>query len=142
MVHNGIEYGLMAAYAEGFAMLHKAGDKSPDAEPAAQAAAAQLDVTTGEIAELWRRGSVVGSWLLDLAAQGLAEDSDLHRFSGEVSDSGEGRWAVKTATDMGIPAQVLTAALFQRFSSRGEAGYANRMLSALRFAFGGHLEKK
>ena len=101
-----------------------------------------LDVATGEIAELWRRGSVVGSWLLDLAAQGLAGDSDLHKFSGEVSDSGEGRWTVKTATDMGIPAHVLTAALFERFSSRGEAGYANRMLSALRFAFGGHLEKK
>ena len=142
MVHNGIEYGLMAAYAEGFAMLHKAGDKSPDADPAAQAAAVPLDVATGEIAELWRRGSVVGSWLLDLAAQGLAGDSDLHKFSGEVSDSGEGRWTVKTATDMGIPAHVLTAALFERFSSRGEAGYANRMLSALRFAFGGHLEKK
>jgi 6-phosphogluconate dehydrogenase len=142
MVHNGIEYGLMAAYAEGFAMLHKAGDKSPGADLPAQAAAVQLDVATGEIAELWRRGSVVGSWLLDLAAQGLSEDSDLHKCSGEVSDSGEGRWTVKTATDMGIPAHVLSAALFARFSSRGEAGYANRMLSALRFAFGGHLEKK
>lgn len=134
MVHNGIEYGLMAAYAEGFAMLDKAGkmDNAP----------VELAAGPGDIAELWRRGSVVGSWLLDLAAVSLQQDPSLSAFSGEVSDSGEGRWTVKTATDMAIPAHVLTAAVYQRFSSRGEADYANKVLSALRHAFGGHLEKK
>ena len=130
MVHNGIEYGIMAAFAEGFAMFHEAaeGENAP----------VKLDAPPGDIAELWRRGSVVSSWLLDLAATSLHEDPSLSAFSEAVSDSGEGRWTVKTATDMGIPAHVMTAALYQRFSSRGEAGYANRLLSALRHAFGGH----
>ena len=140
MVHNGIEYGLMAAYAEGFAMIDKVGRKGP-ALPAAQTdTRLALDVDSGEVAELWRRGSVVGSWLLDLTAEKLHEDASLQRFGGEVADSGEGRWFVKTATDLGIPAHVLTAALFERFSSRGEATYANKLLSAMRLAFGGHEE--
>jgi len=137
MVHNGIEYGMMAAYAEGFAMLRKAGDDGSDCgleQP--------LTTTPGEVAEVWRRGSVVGSWLLDLAAAGMLADPDLEGFSGHVSDSGEGRWTVKAATDMGIPAHVLTAALYSRFASRGEADYANRVLSALRRAFGGHVEPR
>lgn len=129
MVHNGIEYGMMAALAEGFGMFEKAAEAG---DPV------RLETPLGDIAELWRRGSVVSSWLLDLAATSLNQDPSLGRFSEEVSDSGEGRWTVKTATDMGIPAHVLTAALYQRFSSRGEAGYANRLLSALRHAFGGH----
>jgi 6-phosphogluconate dehydrogenase len=133
MVHNGIEYGLMAAYAEGFAMLDKAAQT--DTAP-------MLDVNSAEVAEVWRHGSVVGSWLLDLAADALHEDPSLQNFGGEVADSGEGRWFVKTATDLGIPAHVITAALFERFSSRGEATYANRVLSAMRFAFGGHTEDK
>ena len=133
MVHNGIEYGMMAAYAEGFAMLDKAAQT--DSGPV-------LDVDSGEVAEVWRHGSVVGSWLLDLAAASLHEDPSLKNFGGEVSDSGEGRWFVKTATDLGIPAHVITAALYERFSSRGEATYANKVLSAMRFAFGGHTEDK
>lgn len=138
MIHNGIEYGLMSAYAEGFAMLHKAGTDAIDPGPEQPGEPIRLDVATGEIAELWRRGSVIGSWLLDLAAQSLLRSSDLREYGSEVADSGAGRWAVKTATEMGIPAHVLTAALFERFGSRGQADYANRMLSALRFAFGGH----
>lgn len=133
MVHNGVEYGLMAAYAEGFAVLDKAAQT--DTAPI-------LDVDSGEVAEVWRHGSVVGSWLLDLAAGALHEDPSLKNFGGEVADSGEGRWFVKTATDLGVPAHVITAALFERFSSRGEATYANRVLSAMRFAFGGHTEDK
>ena len=133
MVHNGVEYGLMAAYAEGFAVLDKAGQT--DTAP-------MLDVDSAEVAEVWRHGSVVGSWLLDLAAESLHDDPSLKNFGGEVADSGEGRWFVKTATDLGIPAHVITAALFERFSSRGEATYANRVLSAMRFAFGGHTEDK
>jgi 6-phosphogluconate dehydrogenase len=132
MVHNGIEYGLMAAYAEGFAMMDKAAHMEDAPVP--------LNAGVGEIAELWRRGSVVGSWLLDLAAGSLHKDPSLSGFSSSVSDSGEGRWTVKTATDMGIPVHVLTAALYQRFSSRGEANFANKVLSAMRKAFGGHLE--
>ncbi|HET6593771.1 MAG TPA: decarboxylating 6-phosphogluconate dehydrogenase [Xanthomonadales bacterium] len=135
MIHNGIEYGMMAAYAEGFAMLRKAAD-----EGSASGLETPLTAGPGEVAELWRRGSVVGSWLLDLAAAGMLADPDLAGFSGHVSDSGEGRWTVKAATDMGIPAHVLTAALYSRFASRGEADYANRVLSALRKAFGGHTE--
>ena len=131
----------MAAYAEGFAMLNKAGEAGVDTRPEAGDAKVQLDVRVGDIAELWRRGSVVGSWLLDLAATSLHRDPSLQSFSGDVDDSGEGRWTVKTATDMGIPAHVLTAALYERFSSRGEATYANKVLSALRHAFGGHVEK-
>ncbi len=141
MVHNGIEYGLMAAYAEGFAMLNKAASPEHRDGLEPSVAAIVLEASTAEIAELWRRGSVVGSWLLDLTAQSLKSDPALARFSHEVSDSGEGRWTVKTATDMGIPAHVLSAALFARFSSRGEADYSNRMLSAMRYAFGGHMEK-
>ena len=133
MVHNGIEYGLMAAYAEGFAVLDKAAQT--DTGPI-------LDVDSGDVAEVWRHGSVVGSWLLDLAAESLREDPSLKNFGGEVADSGEGRWFVKAATDLGIPAHVITAALYERFSSRGDAMYANKVLSAMRFAFGGHTEDK
>ena len=140
MVHNGIEYGLMAAYAEGFEMLNKTrtldqGQRERDALP-------QLEADAAQIAELWRRGSVVGSWLLDLAAQSLRGDPNLDTFSGHVSDSGEGRWTVETATRIGAPVYVLAAALFQRFSSRGQGSYGNKLLSALRFAFGGHVEPK
>ncbi len=141
MVHNGIEYGVMAAYGEGFAMLHKAHEKGADVSTGNNDARVQLDVDTGEIAELWRRGSVVGSWLLDLAAASLHQDPTLKDFSGDVADSGEGRWTVKTAVDLGVPAHVLATALFNRFSSRGEGTYANKVLSALRYAFGGHVEK-
>jgi 6-phosphogluconate dehydrogenase len=141
MVHNGIEYGAMAAYAEGLAVLQKAKEQSTDDSGGGQAVQVQLDVDSGEVAELWRRGSVIGSWLLDLAAQSLRVDSSLKDFSGEVSDSGEGRWMVKAAIDLGVPAHVLATALFNRYSSRGEAAYANKVLSALRKAFGGHTEK-
>lgn len=141
MVHNGIEYGVMAAYGEGFAMLHKAQEEGIDVSVGSHVGKVQLDADTGEIAELWRRGSVVGSWLLDLAAASLHQDPALKDFSGDVADSGEGRWTVKTAVDLGVPAHVLTTALFNRFSSRGEATYANKVLSALRYAFGGHVEK-
>ncbi len=137
MVHNGIEYGVMAAYGEGFAMLHKAHEEG-SGDGVGQV---QLAVDTGEVAELWRRGSVVGSWLLDLAAASLHKDPKLQDFGGDVADSGEGRWTVKTAVDLGVPAHVLSAALFNRFSSRGEGTYANKVLSALRYAFGGHVEK-
>jgi 6-phosphogluconate dehydrogenase len=141
MVHNGIEYGLMAAYGEGFAMLDKAKQEGADIPTGNQVGPLQLDADTGEIAELWRRGSVVESWLLDLAATSLHQDPQLKDFSGDVTDSGEGRWTVKTAVDLGVPTHVLAAALFNRFSSRGEATYTNKVLSALRFAFGGHVEK-
>ncbi|MEP7383114.1 MAG: phosphogluconate dehydrogenase (NAD(+)-dependent, decarboxylating) [Gemmatimonadota bacterium] len=147
MVHNGIEYGLMAAYAEGFNILQHAGagraDQEHDAEttPLRHPELYQYDFDLGEIAELWRRGSVVSSWLLDLSAQALARDDKLEKFAGRVSDSGEGRWTLAAATDLAVPANILASALFQRFSSRGEAEYGNRMLSAMRFAFGGHLEK-
>jgi 6-phosphogluconate dehydrogenase len=141
MVHNGIEYGAMAAYAEGFAMLHAAKEEDADVSVGSPVTRVQLDVDTGEVAELWRRGSVVGSWLLDLAATSLQQDPALNNFSGEVADSGEGRWTVKTAIDLGVPVHVLATALFNRFSSRGEGTYANKVLSALRYAFGGHVEK-
>ncbi len=141
MVHNGIEYSVMAAYGEGFAMLHKAKEEGADVSVRSHVGQVRLDVDTGEIAELWRRGSVVGSWLLDLAAASLHQDPALKEFSGEVADSGEGRWTVKTAVDLGVPAHVLASALFNRFSSRGEGTYANKVLSALRYAFGGHIEK-
>jgi 6-phosphogluconate dehydrogenase len=142
MVHNGIEYGLMAAYAEGFAMLERAGKDGIAATDEQSKARLSLDVDSGEVAELWRRGSVVGSWLLDLSAQSLRDDPSLQRYGGEVSDSGEGRWFIKTATDLGIPVHVLAAALFERFSSRGEGTYGNKVLSAMRYAFGGHQEDK
>jgi 6-phosphogluconate dehydrogenase len=148
MVHNGIEYGMMAAYAEGFNLLRHAnvGDATHqvDAEtsPLREPETFRYDIDVADVAELWRRGSVVGSWLLDLTAHALRADSSLNKFSGRVSDSGEGRWTSIAAIESGTPAPVLTAALFSRFSSRGEADYADKLLSALRFEFGGHNEKK
>jgi 6-phosphogluconate dehydrogenase len=147
MVHNGIEYGLMAAYAEGLNILKHANigkrDQKHDAEttPLRNPEHYQYDLNIGEIAELWRRGSVVSSWLLDLTANALAKNPDLSKFAGRVSDSGEGRWTVIAAIDEAVPAPVLSAALYERFSSRGEAEYADRLLSAMRFEFGGHHEK-
>jgi 6-phosphogluconate dehydrogenase len=147
MVHNGIEYGLMAAYAEGLNILKGAGvgrgEVEADAEttPLREPEHYRYDFDVAELAELWRRGSVVGSWLLDLTAGALAEDPDLEGFAGRVSDSGEGRWTVHAAIDEGIPAPVLTAALYARFSSRGNAVFADKVLSAMRHAFGGHQEK-
>ena len=147
MVHNGIEYGLMAAYAEGFNLLRHANvgaaDHQADAEttPLREPATLRYDIDVAEVAELWRRGSVVGSWLLDLTAHALQGDADLNGFGGRVSDSGEGRWTSIAAIESGTPAPVLTAALFNRFSSRGEADYGDKLLSALRFEFGGHNEK-
>ncbi|MDQ6833587.1 MAG: decarboxylating 6-phosphogluconate dehydrogenase [Chloroflexota bacterium] len=148
MVHNGIEYGLMAAYAEGLNILHHANvgktQRTVDAEttPLAHPEYYQYDINIGEVAELWRRGSVVASWLLDLSAQALLTDPQLEKFGGRVSDSGEGRWTISAAIDESVPAPVLSTALFARFSSRGEADYANKVQSAMRFAFGGHLEKE
>ena len=147
MVHNGIEYGLMAAYAEGPSLLRDANvgkDEHPiDAEttPLRDPAHYQYDFNVADIAELWRRGSVIASWLLDLTAAGLVKDPALSQFSGRVSDSGEGRWTIKAAIDEAVPVPVLSAALYQRFSSRGEADYQGRLLSAMRYGFGGHLEK-
>jgi 6-phosphogluconate dehydrogenase len=147
MVHNGIEYGIMASYAEGLAILRKAnaGNEAiePDAEttPLRDPQFYRYDLNTTDIAEVWRRGSVVSSWLLDLTAAALLKDPDLAGFSGRVSDSGEGRWTAQAAVDEGVPAHVLTAALFERFSSRGEADFADRILSAMRSEFGGHQEK-
>jgi 6-phosphogluconate dehydrogenase len=147
MVHNGIEYGVMAAYAEGLNLLRHAdaglGDGVVDAEtaPLGDPAMYRYRMDLPEIAELWRRGSVIGSWLLDLTAEALAADPMLERFEGRVSDSGEGRWTVQAAVDLGVPAPVLSAALFARFDSRGHADYAHRVLSAMRHAFGGHVEK-
>jgi len=148
MVHNGIEYGLMAAYAEGFNLLRHAGvgrlDHVKDAEtsPLRDPASFQYDIDLAAVAELWRRGSVVASWLLDLSASALHADPGLSGFSGKVSDSGEGRWTSMAAIESGCPAPVLTTALFSRFESRDEDNYANQLLSALRYQFGGHHEKK
>jgi len=148
MVHNGIEYGLMAAYAEGLNILRHADagkrTRTTDAEttPLRDPAYYQYDLDLADIAEVWRRGSVISSWLLDLTAAALASDPRLERFTGRVSDSGEGRWTLDAAIDEGVPAHVLAAALFQRFSSRGEAEFQDRLLSAMRFEFGGHAEKK
>jgi 6-phosphogluconate dehydrogenase len=148
MVHNGIEYGLMAAYAEGFNILKNAGigkhSQEIDAEttPLRRPELFQYDLSVADIAEVWRRGSVIASWLLDLTAQALGKSPDLADFSGRVSDSGEGRWTIQAAIDEGVPAAVLSAALYARFSSRGTDDYADKLLSAMRFAFGGHLEKK
>jgi 6-phosphogluconate dehydrogenase len=148
MVHNGIEYALMAAYAEGFNILRHANmgkDKVVmDAEttPLRDPEAYQYDIDIGRVAELWRRGSVVSSWLLDLTATALAEDPKLDKFGGRVSDSGEGRWTTIAAVEEGVPAHVITASLFSRFDSRGNAEYGNKILSAMRYAFGGHHEKK
>jgi len=147
MVHNGIEYGLMAAYAEGMGILRSANagkrQREIDAEttPLRDPERYQYDLNLRDIAEVWRRGSVVASWLLDLTAAALVKDPALSEFSGRVSDSGEGRWTLNAAIDEGVPAPVLSAALYQRFSSRGEGDFENRVLSAMRFAFGGHLEK-
>lgn len=147
MVHNGIEYGLMAAYAEGLGVLHGAniGKHEPeiDAEttPLRDPEHYQYDLNLADITEVWRRGSVVASWLLDLTASALVKDPSLSKFAGRVSDSGEGRWTIKAAIDEAVPAHVLTAALYERFSSRGEADFQNKLLSAMRFEFGGHHEK-
>jgi 6-phosphogluconate dehydrogenase len=147
MVHNGIEYGLMAAYAEGLAILRQANagkEKSAvDAEttPLRHPEHYQYELNLRDIAEVWRRGSVIASWLLDLTAASLVEDPALSKFAGRVSDSGEGRWTLAAAIDEGVPAHVLSAALYERFSSRGEAGYADKLLSAMRYQFGGHVEK-
>jgi 6-phosphogluconate dehydrogenase len=147
MVHNGIEYGLMAAYAEGMGILRGANigkqDRASDAEttPLRDPEHYQYDLNLRDIAELWRRGSVIASWLLDLTASALAQDPALAQFAGRVSDSGEGRWTIKAAIDEAVPVPVLSTALYSRFSSRGEAEYADKLLSAMRFQFGGHHEK-
>src|SRR5579863_3985619 len=147
MVHNGIEYGLMAAYAEGLGILRSANvgkqEHAIDAEttPLRNPELYQYDLHLPDIAEVWRRGSVIASWLLDLTASALLEDPALGKFAGKVSDSGEGRWTINAAIDEAVPAHVLTAALYERFSSRGEADFANKLLSAMRYEFGGHLEK-
>ncbi|SCC94601.1 6-phosphogluconate dehydrogenase (Decarboxylating) [Thiomonas sp. X19] len=146
MVHNGIEYGIMAAYAEGLNILHNANvGKRPDAvdaetTPLRNPAMYQFDMDLPEIAEVWRRGSVIGSWLLDLTAAALAADPALSSFQGHVSDSGEGRWTIQAAIDEAVPAPVLSAALYARFSSRDQADFANRVLSSMRHEFGGHVE--
>ena len=148
MVHNGIEYGLMAAYAEGLNVLKQANVgkilQQQDAEttPLRDAQYYQFDIDTKEVVEVWRRGSVVASWLLDLTAAALVADPELEGFSGRVSDSGEGRWTALAAIDEGVPTPVLTASLHERFVSRGEADYANKVLSAMRKQFGGHDEKQ
>src|SRR5467141_2927841 len=147
MVHNGIEYGLMAAYAEGLGILRDANvgkeQHATDAEttPLRDPEHYQYDFNLGDIAEVWRRGSVIASWLLDLTAASLVKDPTLSQFSGRVSDSGEGRWTIKAAIDEAVPVPVLSAALYQRFTSRGEADYQDKLLSAMRYGFGGHLEK-
>ena len=148
MVHNGIEYGVMAAYAEGLNILKHAGvgrtGHAVDAEtaPLRNPEYYPYDFDLAGITELWRRGSVIASWLLDLTAAALLESPDLAKFSGRVSDSGEGRWTIQAAVEEGVPAHVLTASLYERFDSRGEAEFQNKVLSAMRFAFGGHLEKR
>jgi 6-phosphogluconate dehydrogenase len=147
MVHNGIEYGVMAAYAEGLAVLEAANvGKKPreaDAEttPLRDPEHYQYDFDLAEITEVWRRGSVIASWLLDLSAAALIEDPALSKYGGRVSDSGEGRWTIKAAIDEGVPLHALSSALYERFSSRGEADFANKLLSAMRYQFGGHVEK-
>jgi len=147
MVHNGIEYGIMAAYAEGIGVLRdanigkKQGEVDAETTPLRDPQLYQYDLDLGEIAEVWRRGSVIASWLLDLTAGALIKDVNLSQFAGRVSDSGEGRWTIKAAIDEGVPVPVLTTALYERFASRGEADYQDKLLSAMRFGFGGHLEK-
>jgi 6-phosphogluconate dehydrogenase len=147
MVHNGIEYGVMAAYAEGLAVLSHADEGRQDVEhdaettPLSDPSAYQYDIDVAAVSEVWRRGSVISSWLLDLTAEALAQDPGLDRFAGRVSDSGEGRWTVQAAVDVGVPVPVIANALFGRFASRGRADFGDRALSAMRFAFGGHLEK-
>jgi len=148
MVHNGIEYGLMAAYAEGLGVLRAAnvgktqGDVDAETTPLRDPEHYQYELDLRDITEVWRRGSVIASWLLDLTAAGLVKDPALSDFAGRVSDSGEGRWTIKAAIDEAVPVPVLSSALYQRFSSRGESDYQDRLLSVMRFGFGGHLEKK
>ena len=148
MVHNGIEYGIMAAYAEGLGILRSANigkkKQESDAEttPLRDPELYQYDFNLRDVTEVWRRGSVIASWLLDLTANALVDDQDLSKFAGRVSDSGEGRWTIKAAIDEAVPAPVLSSALYARFSSRGEADYQDKLLSAMRFQFGGHVEKK
>jgi 6-phosphogluconate dehydrogenase len=148
MIHNGIEYGLMAAYAEGLNILrhanagNQARDTDAETTPLRHPEHFAYDLNLAEITEAWRHGSVVGSWLLDLIAGALHESPDLHEFAGRVSDSGEGRWTLMAAIDVGVPAPVLSSALAARFSSRGADEFASKVLSALRYGFGGHLEKK
>ncbi|MCU1320082.1 MAG: 6-phosphogluconate dehydrogenase, decarboxylating [Edaphobacter sp.] len=147
MVHNGIEYGMMAAYAEGLAVLKaanigkQAGEIDAETTPLRDPEHYQYDFNLTEVAEVWRRGSVIASWLLDLTASALVEDPELTKFGGRVSDSGEGRWTIKAAIDEGVPTPVLTTALYERFSSRGQADFSDKLLSAMRYEFGGHLEK-
>jgi 6-phosphogluconate dehydrogenase len=147
MVHNGIEYGVMAAYAEGMAVLKaanigkKLGEVDAETMPLRDPEHYQYDLDLAEISEVWRRGSVIASWLLDLQAAALIQDPTLSKFAGRVSDSGEGRWTIKAAIDEGVPAPVLSSALYERFSSRGEADFADKLLSAMRYEFGGHIEK-
>jgi 6-phosphogluconate dehydrogenase len=147
MVHNGIEYGLMAAYAEGFSVLRAANvgkqQHAIDAEttPLRDPEHYQYDLNLSDTAEVWRRGSVIASWLLDLSAAALLKDPTLAGFEGRVSDSGEGRWTIKAAIDEAVPVTVLSTALYQRFSSRGESDFQEKLLSAMRYQFGGHLEK-
>jgi 6-phosphogluconate dehydrogenase len=148
MIHNGIEYGLMAAYAEGLAVLkaanigNKRGVIDAETTPLRDPEHYRYDFDLAEIAEVWRRGSVIASWLLDLTAGALIKDPELSNFAGRVSDSGEGRWTIKAAIDEGVPVHVLSSALYERFSSRGEGDFANKLLSAMRYEFGGHLEKQ
>ncbi len=148
MVHNGIEYALMAAYAEGFNLLkhanvgHQETEADAETAPMENARYYQYDFDVAEISEVWRRGSVISSWLLDLTARALQDDAELSKFGGKVSDSGEGRWTCQAAIETGTPAPLLTAALYERFSSRDESEFANKLLSAMRFQFGGHHEKK
>src|SRR5215471_17696042 len=147
MVHNGIEYGIMAAYAEGMNILHHANvgkrQEAADAEttPLRDPELYQYDLDLPDIAEVWRRGSVVASWLLDLTAAALTKDPALMNFGGRVSDSGEGRWTIKAAIDAAVPVPVLSTALYERFSSRGEATFGDKLLSVMRYEFGGHVEK-
>jgi 6-phosphogluconate dehydrogenase len=147
MVHNGIEYGIMAAYGEGLNILHAANagkttvDNDAETTPLRDPDFYQYEFNLADIAEVWRRGSVISSWLLDLTASALVKSPTMGEFAGRVSDSGEGRWTIKAAIDEGVPAPVLTSALYERFSSRGDADFADKLLSAMRFAFGGHLEK-
>ena len=148
MVHNGIEYGVMAAYAEGLGILRSAnvgkqagGAADAETTPLRNPEEYQYDLNLRDVTEVWRRGSVIASWLLDLTASALMQDPNLSKFAGRVSDSGEGRWTIKAAIDEAVPAPVLTTALYERFSSRGEADFANKLLSAMRYEFGGHLEK-
>ncbi|HTV52454.1 MAG TPA: decarboxylating 6-phosphogluconate dehydrogenase [Steroidobacteraceae bacterium] len=147
MVHNGIEYGIMAAYAEGLGVLHaanignKSGEIDAETTPLRDPEHYRYELSLPDITEVWRRGSVIASWLLDLTATALLADPKLAKFQGRVSDSGEGRWTIHAAIDEGVPVPVLTASLFERFSSRGEADFQNKLLSAMRYGFGGHLEK-